>query len=190
MNQQDFLLKTVMLIVAIAVIISVWFGFRTIDQQAVQIRELKEDTERQKNQISFLKNDNQIKTQVYQESENKRIEESVHVFVQSVFNVQESNFKERRSNAESVVTQELFERIFPSDEKPEHLLYEHEFSNVRVYTRFEGKNASAYVLFDQTVENLANDEANKTRLTIEVFLHKEGESWMVNDFQQINAEPL
>ncbi len=48
MNKQDFLLKTVILIVAIAVIIGTWFGFNTIDQQASKIDKLEESIERQK----------------------------------------------------------------------------------------------------------------------------------------------
>lgn len=190
MNKQDFLLKTVILIVAIAVIIGTWFGFNTIDQQASKIDKLEESIERQKDQISFLENTNQEKTQEFQESESRRINESVNVFLQAVFHVQKDNFEERRSNAKSILTQDMFERIFPTDEQPEKLLYEYDLGDVRIYTRVDSKSANAYVVFNQTIENLANNEENEHRMTIEVFLQKEGENWIVNKFQQINAEPL
>jgi hypothetical protein len=190
MNKQDFLLKTVMLFVGIAVIIGTWFSFSTIDQQTSKIDKLEEKVERQKDQISFLKNTNQEKTLEFQESENRRINESVNVFLQAVFNVQKDNFEERRSNAENILTQDMFEKIFPTDKQPEKLLYEYDFGDVRIYTRVDSKNASAYVIFDQTIENLVNNEKNEHRKTIELFLQKEGESWVVNKFQQINAEPL
>ncbi len=84
----------------------------------------------------------------------------------------------------------MFERIFPTDEQPEKLLYEYDLGDVRIYTRVDSKSANAYVVFNQTIENLANNEENEHRMTIEVFLQKEGENWIVNKFQQINAEPL
>ncbi|MGP4080100.1 hypothetical protein ACTWQL_09305 [Pseudalkalibacillus sp. R45] len=188
MKKQDLILKTIILLIAITVIVGGGFSLSTIDQQTAEIKGLKETTERQKNEISLLKNDNQKKTQAYEKTDVQKIEETVNVFVQSVFNVKEGNYEERKSNAESVLSQELFKQIF-SDE-PEKLLYEYDVEDLRVYTSMEGENASSYLIMEQTTINLANNKSNNSRITIEVFLQKEGEQWIVNSFQQIKDEPL
>lgn len=190
MNKQDFVLKTVMLIVAIGFIVGAWFSFNTIDKQASEIEKLEKEVKRKENEVNFLKNDNKQKTQVFQESENKKVDESINVFLESVFNVDESNLEERRSNAKTVLTQDMFKKLFPAEQKTEKLLYEHDLTDVNIYTNVENQNASAYVTFLQTAENLANNKKNQSRLTLEVFLQKEGEEWIVNEFQQINSEPL
>ncbi|WP_349407935.1 hypothetical protein [Pseudalkalibacillus sp. SCS-8] len=184
MNTKDFIIKTVLLIIAIIVIVGGWFSLTTIEQQEVEIEKLKETTQRQKNQISFLKNNNQMKTQFYKETDNQKIEETINLFVRSVFNVQEDNYKERRSNAERVLSQELFKQIF-SDES-EKLLYEHDVEDLRVYTRLDRENASAYLIFNHTAKNLANNKSNKIRLTVEVLLRKEEENWIVVNFLQLD----
>jgi hypothetical protein len=188
--KQDFLLKTVLFIIAIVVIVGGWFCLQTIDEQSSKIEKLEETIQHQHEQISFLENANRQKTQDFQESEHKKIEEAVNVFVQSVYNVQQEHFEERRANAKTVLSQDLFKKIFPNDEPPEHLLYEYDLKDVRVYTNHDGKNASAFVIFNQTIENLANHDKNENRITIEVFLQKEGENWIVNKFQQLNTDPL
>jgi uncharacterized protein YoxC len=188
--KQDFLLKTALLIIAIVVIVGGWFCLQTIDEQSSKIEKLEETIQRQHGQISFLENANRQKTQEFQESEHKKIEEAVNVFVQSVYHVQQEHFEERRANAKTVLTQDLFEKIFPADEPLKNLLYEYDLGDVRVYTLYDGKHASAFVIFNQAIKNLANNDENENRMTIEIFLQKEGENWLVNDFEQINAEPL
>ena len=68
------------------------------------------------------------------------------------------------------------------------LEYLFDASNVAVYLSIEDR--SAYVVFDQEVKNLANQESSYKKMTLQVFLQQEGDEWLVNDFEQIKAEPL
>jgi hypothetical protein len=171
-------------------VILICFGFRTIDQQASKIDSLTKDVKRKYNQIQFLKINNQLKSQEVSKSENERIEESLNVFVQSMYQVQEDQLKQRREKAKTVLTQAMYDKYFPKDEKVEKLLYKHEVDKTTVYTSLEGKNSSAIVRFEETTTSLANNQKESSRITIEVFLQKEGEKWLVNRFEQVNAKPL
>lgn len=190
MKKHDFLLKTVMLIVALSVIVGAWFAFNNLDAKATKIENLEEKLARQEKQISFLQNENQEKDQEFQESENEKINESINVFLESVFNVKKDNWEERRSNAEQVLTKDIFKKTFPSDEKEGKVLYEYDVDDSRIYLRSNGEEGSAYVVFEQTVKNVANNEKSKNLMTIEVFLKKEGEGWLINKFQQISSTPI
>jgi hypothetical protein len=188
--KQDFLIKTVLLFLTVALSILIWFGFRTINQQASKIDSLAKDVKRKNDQIQFLKVNNRFKSQEVTKSENVRVEESVNVFVQSLYQVQEGKLEQRRDKAKNVLTRAMHDKYFPKDEKVEKLLYEHKVDNSTVYTSLEGKNSSAIVTFEETMTSLANNQKESSRVTIEVFLQKEGEKWIVNHFEQLNAEPL
>jgi hypothetical protein len=188
--KQDFLIKTALLCLTIVMAILIWFGFRTIDQQASKIDNLTKDIKRKDDHIQFLKVNNRLKSREVSESENERIEESVNVFVQSMYQVQEDQLKQRREKAKTVLTQAMYDKYFPKDEKVEKLLYEHEVDDSTVYTNIKGNTGNAFVTLEETMTSLANNQKDKSRITIEVFLQKEGEKWLVNEFQQLNAEPL
>ena len=188
-NGKDILLKTLILVIAIVVFLVVWFGFTTIDNQAVEIKQLKEENENQKNQISYLENNNQMQTEVIEKSEMSVIQETLNVFVESVFHVEQDNFERRREDGETVLTQNLYNEVFPEDETYD-IIYEYDISNINSYVAQQREQASAYVTFKQTVTNVNNNEKEDSYLTIQVFLQNEGEKWLVNDFKQIQAEPL
>jgi hypothetical protein len=188
--KQDFLIKTALLSLTLAIAILIWFGFRTIDQQASKIDSLLKDVKRKDDQIQFLKINNRLKSQEVSKSEDDRIEESVNVFVQSLYQIQEGQLEQRREKAITVLSQAMFDKYFPKDEKVEKLLYEHEVDDSTIYTNIEGNKGSAFVIFEDTMTSLANRKKESSRITIEVFLQKEGEKWLVNQFQQLYAEPL
>jgi hypothetical protein len=188
--KQDFLIKTALLSLTVVITILIWFGFRTIDQQVSKIDSLSKDVRRKDDQIQFLKVNNRLKSQEVSQSENERIEESVNVFVQSLYQVQENQLDQRREKAKTVLTQAMYDKYFPKDEKVEKLLYEHEVNDSTVFTNIEGNNGSAFVIFEDTMTSLANMRKERSRITIEVFLQKEGERWLVNKFKQLNAEPM
>jgi hypothetical protein len=186
----DFLIKTALLSLTVTITILIWFGFRTIDQQETKIDSLTKDVKRKDNQIQYLKVNNRLKSQEVSKSENERIVESVNVFVQSIYQVKEGQLEQRREKAKTVLTQGMYDKYFPKDEKAEKLLYEHEVDDSTVFTNIEGNNGSAFVIFEDTMTSLANMKKESSRITIEVFLQKEGEKWLVNQFQQLNAEPM
>jgi hypothetical protein len=188
--KQDLLIKTAILSLTIIMVILIWFGFRTIDKQASKIDNLTKSVKRKDDQIQFLKINNRLKSQEVSKSENERIEESVIVFVQSMYQVQEGQLEHRREKAKTVLTQAMYDKYFPKDEKVEKLLYEHEVEDSTIYTNIEGNNGNAFVIFEDTMTSLANMKKESSRITIEVFLQKEGEKWIVNQFEQLNAEPL
>ncbi|WP_221568970.1 hypothetical protein [Alkalihalobacillus sp. TS-13] len=185
---QNFLMKTLILVLGVLIVISVFFGFNTIEEQSVTIEQLKEKVKEQENQISYLQTSKRKQTEESQKTDESKMKESVNVFIESIFHVEEENYDERRSNAKAVVTQDLFKKQFPKDTPPEKLLYEHDVSDINIYLSQEDQ--SAFVIFDQEITNLANNRTDKKRMTIQVFLQKEGEEWIVNDFRQIHAEPL
>jgi len=188
-NGKDILLKTLILVIAIVVFLVVWFGFTTIDNQVVEIEQLKEENEKQKNQISYLEDNNQMQTEVIEESEVSVIQETLNVFVASVFHVEQDNLKRRKEDGEMVLTQNLYNEVFPEDASYD-IIYEYDISNINSYVDQQGEQASAYVTFEQTVTNVNNNETQESYVTIQVFLQNEGEKWLVNDFKQIQAEPL
>ncbi len=181
-------MKTFVLIIGVVIAVGVWFGLSTVDGQSQTIDKLEEKVKKQEEQISYLQNSKREQTKISQQTDNSKMRETVRVFIHSFFRVKEANYEERKSNAEVVVTQDLFEKQFAKDNPPDQLLYEHDVSDLTVY--LSQKDKSAYVVFDQEVTNLANDESNHKRLTIQVMLQQEGEEWLVNGFKQINAEPL
>ncbi|MGM0804585.1 MAG: hypothetical protein ACQET8_07565 [Bacillota bacterium] len=187
--KQEFIVKTGLLGFTIILILLIWFGFRTIDQQVVQINRLTKEVERKEDQIQFLKTNTRMNTKKVNETETAKIEESINVFIQSMFHIKDDQLEQRREKAKTVLTQELFNKYFPTEEW-EKLLYEHEVNNSRVYIKNEGENGSAVVTFEETITTLANNQKENSRITLEVFLQKEGEKWLVNRFEQLDAEPL
>ncbi|MFC0187632.1 hypothetical protein ACFFJY_04990 [Fictibacillus aquaticus] len=188
--RSGFYIKTGMLLLAVVIVLAVWFGFQTIDNQEATIGSLTKKVERQKYQIQLLKSTSQQQTKKNSESENERIKESVNVFVQTVYQVQENHLEQRRDNARTVLTQEMFDKYFSNDEKGGKLLYEYVIEDSTVYTNNEGVNGKAIVTFEETMTSLANNQKESSRITLEVFLQKEGDKWLVNRFQQLIAEPL
>lgn len=171
-------------------ILLIWFGFRTIDQQAIKIDSLTKEVDRKEEQIQFLKTNTRMKTKEVNETETAKIEESINVFVQSMFHVKVDKLEERREKAKTVLTQELFKKYFPTEDKNQKLLYEHEVNDSTVYIKNQGENGSAIVTFEETMTSLANNQKESSRITLEVYLQNEGEMWIVNRFEQLNAEPL
>jgi hypothetical protein len=187
--KQEFIVKTGLLCFTIILILLIWFGFRTIDQQVVQINRLTKEVERKEDQIQFLKMNTRMNTKEVNQTETAKIEESINVFIQSMFHVKDDQLEQRREKAKTVLTQELFNKYFPTEEGAK-LLYEHEVNDSRVYIKNEGENGSAVVTFEETITTLANNQKENSRITLEVFLQKEGEKWLVNRFEQLDAEPL
>ena len=188
-NGKDILLKTLILVIAIAVFLVVWFGFQTMDNQASEIEQLKEENEKQKNQISYLEDNNQMQIEVIEESDVSVIQEILNVFVESVFHVEKDNFERRKEDGETVLAQNLYNEVFP-EEASYDIIYEYDISNINSYVDQQGEQASAYVTFDQTVTNVKNNEKEDSYVTLQVFLQSEGKKWLVSDFKQIQAEPL
>jgi hypothetical protein len=186
--RQDFIVKTGLL--SLYILLLIWFGFRTIEQQAIKIDSLTKEVDRKEEQIQFLKTNTRMKTKEVKETETAKIEESINVFVQSMFHVKEDKLEERREKAKTVLTQELFKKYFPTEDKNQKLLYEHEVNDSTVYIKNQGENGSAIVTFEETMTSLANNQKESSRITLEVYLQNEGEKWIVNRFEQLNAEPL
>lgn len=189
MNKKDVFIKTIILLVAVIFVFAAWYGFTITDKKSSKIEELKTEIEKQKKQIGFLKNSNDTKTKIIRKTDVERIQETSNMFVQSVFNIKLDNYKERKSNGKTVLTQSLFQKNFTGE--PKQLEYEYSLEEINVYVdQTSDKQASAYITFEQAVTNINNDETNKSYMTVQVFLQKEGKSWIVNEFKQINAEPL
>jgi hypothetical protein len=188
--RQDFIVKTGILCLAIILILLIWFGFRTIDHQANEIDNLTKKVERKEDQIELLKTNTRMKTKEVSETEVAKIEESINVFVQAVFHVKENQLEQRRKKAKTVLTQELFNKYFPTEDKGQKLLYEHEVNDSTVYINNQGENGSAIVSFEETMTSLANNQKESSQITLEIYLQKEGEKWLINRYEQLNAVPL
>jgi cell division protein FtsI/penicillin-binding protein 2 len=188
--REDLIVKTGFLCLTVILILLIWFGFRTIDQQAIKIDSLTKEVDRKEDQIEFLKTNNRMKTTEVNETETAKMEKSINVFVQSMFHVKDDQLKQRREKAKTVLTQELYNKYFPTDDKKQKLLYELEVNDSRVYVKNQGKNGNAIVILEETMTSLANNQKESSRITLEVYLQNEGEKWIVNRFEQLNAEPL
>lgn len=190
MNLKDFILKTVLLIVCITIILILWFGGKKLDDQIIESEALKKENNQLKEQVEYLENRSISQTEIIKESEASNIKESVNVFLDSIYNVKEGNYNERKSNAEKVLVQAKFNDFFPETDEYE-ILYEFEINNVESYiNQIEDKKATAFVVFNLTETNVNNDEENDSRTIVQVYLQKEGENWMINNFEQIHSEPL
>ncbi len=186
---REHLIKLGMLIMAIVIILFVWFGLRTADNQAAEIDKLKQALKEKDNQIEYLQHSIQEQDETVQESENQRIEEVVSVFVRVFYDVREDTYEERQKDAEAILTEDMYKAYFHEDAS--ELLYENLLGNdVRIYTRQDGENASAIAVFGNTMVNTANGERDRYQTTVEVFLTKEGDDWKVHRFEQLMAEPL
>ena len=126
------IMKTVVLIIGLAMIVVVWFGFRTIDNQAQEIDQLKSKIEKKDNQIAYLQENNQSQTKIINNSSTNEIQNTLELFVESVFEVKEGNLQERKGQAETILTQHMFNNVFPKDEK-EKVLYEYDTDNIHSY---------------------------------------------------------
>jgi hypothetical protein len=188
--RQDIIVKTGLLGFTIILILLIWFGFRTIDQQATQIDSLTKEVERKEDQLQFLKSKNQMISHEVNETETAKIEESVNIFIQSMFHVKKNQIDQRREKVKTVLTQELFNKYFPREDNNQKLIYEHELNDSTVYIKNQGGNGSAIVTFEETLTSLVNNQEERSRITLEVFLQKEGKKWLINRFEQLNAEPL
>jgi cell division protein FtsI/penicillin-binding protein 2 len=188
--KQAFIIKSGLLCLTVILILLIWFGFRTIDQQAIKIDSLTKEVDRKEDQIEFLKTNNRMKTTEVNETETAKMEESINVFVQSMFHVKDDQLEQRCEKAKAVLTQELYNKYFPTEDKKQKLLYEHEVNDSRIYVKNKGENGNAIVILEETMTSLANNQKESSRITIEVFLQKEGEKWLVNRFEQLNAESL
>ena len=182
-------LKTLVLVIGLAVAILTWFGFRTIDDQAQQIDNLEQQIKKKDNQISYLKETNQEQNEVNEGSSAHKIKDSVEIFVESVFEVQEGNYQDRKGQAETVLTQSMLKEIFPEEDEYT-VMYEYAVDQIHSYVDQKDEEASAFVTFEQEVTNTKNKKENDSYVTIEVFLQKEGERWLINEFKQIQSEPL
>lgn len=188
-NKKDILLKTIILVIGVGMILLTWFGFNTIDNQAQEIESLQEEINEKDNTIAYLEEHNQSQTEVIENTSVNTIQENVQTFVESTFAVEQENYEERKEVAENVLTQQMMNEIFPEDEQY-NILYEYEVDNVKSYVNEQEDQASVYVTFEQHVKNLNNDQENDSYVTLEVFLQKEGDNWLVNDFQQLYSEPM
>lgn len=182
-------LKTIVLVIGLAVSILIWFGFRTIDNQAQQIDKLEQQIEKKDNQIRYLEENNQEQNEVIESSSTQKIQDSVEVFVESVFEVQEGNYQERKGQAETILTQSMLKEVFPEEDEYT-VMYEYAVDQIHSYVDQKEEQASAFVTFEQEVTNTKNKKENDSYVTLEVFLQKEGERWLINDFKQIQSEPL
>ncbi|QAS54844.1 hypothetical protein [Halobacillus litoralis] len=77
--KRDMVLKTIVLVIGLAVAILTWFGFRTIDNQAQQIDKLEQRIEKKDNQIHYLEENNQEQNEVIESSSTQKIQDSVEV---------------------------------------------------------------------------------------------------------------
>jgi hypothetical protein len=188
--RQDFIVKTGLLCLTIIIFLLIWFGFRTIDHQAIEIDNLTKEVEQKEAQLQLLKTNSRMKTKEVNETETAKIEESINVFIQSMFHVKDDQLEQRREKAKTVLTQEMFNNYFPTEDKGQKLLYEHEVNDSTVYINNQGENGSAIVSFEEIMTSLANNQKERSQITLEVYLQKEGEKWLVNRFEQLNAEPL
>ncbi|MFC0560785.1 MerR type regulator [Halalkalibacter alkalisediminis] len=186
--KQDFLLKTVILLIGIAVIVGAFVGFRVYDEAQSEIDSLQATIEQQENQISLLELSNQGLDEEYQDNEANNISETVRAFINALYDVRDGKGEARRTEAELVVTQEMLEEYFPETEQEVALSMEYRVKKVNVYPSVEQK--SVFVVMEGSTVNLNNGQREDNRITLQVFLQKEGEKWIVNKFQQIHAEPL
>jgi hypothetical protein len=186
--KQDFLLKTLVLLIGIVVIVGVIIGFRVYDQHLTEIENLQATIEQQENQINLLKTSNEELDEEFQGTEATQIASSVNTFVNALYDVRDGSQEARRTEAELVMTQDMLEQYFPETEEESQLTMEYRIEDVRVYPSIEKE--SALVVMEGATVNLNNGQREKNRITLEVFLQKEGEKWIVNKFQQIHAEPL
>ncbi|UOQ48434.1 hypothetical protein MUN88_20775 [Gracilibacillus caseinilyticus] len=188
-NKKDMLLKTIIFIIGIGIVLFVWFGLQTIDNQAQEIEQLQEEINKKDNTIAYLEEDNESQTEVIEKTASSVIQENIQAFVESTFAVQEGNYEDRKEVADQVLTQRMMRQVFPEEEAYE-VMYEYEVSNIKSYVNESESEAGAYVTFEQRTTNVNNNEENDQYITMEVFLQKEGENWLINDFQQLNAESL
>lgn len=187
---RDFLLKTIVLLVAIGLVIATVFGFRFYDQAMSENDELREVIERQENQISLLESNVQDTSIEYQEEEAVQIQGTTETFINALFGVQQSTYADRRGQAESVVTQSMLDQYFPESSSDLELKLEFRIRDLTVYANPDGERATALVIMEGDTLNLANDQRDSTRTFVEVDLQKEGENWLVNEFTQIHNQPL
>ncbi|CAG9622802.1 MerR type regulator [Sutcliffiella rhizosphaerae] len=186
--KQDFLWKTVILLIGLVVIIGLFIGFRVFDHQLAVIDRLQATIEQQENQISLLEASNQRYDIEYQEDESQLIEAVITSFVTAIYDVRQDNYDIRLSEAELVMTPSMLEQYFPENEGEVKLEMEYQVGEVHIYPSLELERA--LVLLEGTTVNLSNGKREQNRITLEVNLIKDDGKWMVQGFQQLYAETL
>ncbi|MBM7554430.1 hypothetical protein [Thalassobacillus pellis] len=182
----EWIWKTLILFLALLVGMGTWMAFRTIDQQAVAIEKLEATIQRQEEQLAYFQHYLRSQSKGEERSEKQQIQETVRVFVTSVFQVTEDNAQERKANAKTVMTTALYEHLFPEGEKEgEGLMYVHDVEEVQVYTTVNKEKGHAYVIFEQTMKNLANGKQGVKTITMQLSLKRVDDRWKVFEFETV-----
>ncbi|WP_203247280.1 hypothetical protein [Sporosarcina beigongshangi] len=65
----------------------------------------------------------------------------------------------------------------------------YDVAHVDSYVDHNEDKSNAYVTFEQIITNTKNDHDERSYITLQVYLQKEGGKWIVNDFKQVHVEP-
>lgn len=188
MQKKDFIIKTSIFIAGVVLIATLWFLFTKMDTYLKKIDELKQENKEQSElveRLEYAQAQQQLKAD---QTEEKSVKESVDLFIQSVFTINQNNYKERKKDGENILSNDIFTRIFGSDEELE-VNFEYRPSDVNVYVDImEEGQSSAFVTFDNMVKDLNNDSTEYEYIALEVELNKQGDLWVIHDFETINEQ--
>lgn len=187
---RDMVFKSIILIVAIGLVAGLWYSFSVIDRQASEIDSLKAKNKEQKERIETLGDINQDQTRTLKKSDYEKIRESANVFVQSVFTIKESGYEKRKEDGSAVVSQRLREMLFPENRKQDDIKYQYTPDQIKTYIDQREDQANVYVTFLQRTKNMDNDTKQKSHVTLEVSMEKQGDTWIIDEYTQLNEEDI
>lgn len=187
---KNFILKTVVLLVAIGFVGVIVFGFRYYDDALTENDELRETIQRLENQITLIESNQEETSVEYQENELTAIQESAQTFVYAMFDIREDNFTDRKENASVVTTENMLDEYFPESDENMELTMEYRVQNANIYPVQDGEQATTLVVMEGEALNLSNNQGDQNRLILELQLQQEGDNWLVSSFKQIHSEPI
>ncbi len=183
MKRKDWIIKTSILVIGILVIVALWFMFAKIDSYLTKVDKLEKENKEQKELIERLEYARDQEKSESSNNDDESIKDSVELFIQSVFTITQTNYEDRKKDGENILSNEIYSRIFSSDEELE-VNFEYHPSNVSIYTNpIDDQQASAFVTFDNQVKDLNTDTSDHEYTVLEVHLNKQGDLWVVDNFE-------
>lgn len=157
---------------------------------AIEKGKLITQNQQQKSEINKLLKQNEELQPSAQEQERRQIIDTASKFIETAYVQKEDGFDERKKTAQSLMTEDLFKRFYPSDNfYQKNIETDIEQPGLFLQTKYpEEKHANMIAHFKHELHEKQNNTTQKTKIYIEILLEKKDNKWMVTDLKDIYSE--
>ncbi|KAF2427332.1 hypothetical protein NSQ76_20210 [Bacillus sp. FSL M8-0256] len=165
--------------------LNIYFGHR--GDIAADKSKLVAENKEQKEELTKLNKQLEEAQPSSQEQERREIINVANKFIQTAYVQKEEGYEDRRKEAKTLMTNDLFERYYPSKNfYQKNVETEIEQPSLYLQTKYpEEKHATLIANFEHQLHEKQNNTTQKTKIYIEIFLEKKGNQWVVTDLTDI-----